>query len=144
MRSTGTLKAFHNDVWGVPLDPLDIRLDMVRDNAQRGRLRDHARSRPESTSHSNHPYDSRRPTVSGLPSVRVNRRAHLMENQLCGCDYRNFMARMRRKDLKPAKPASDAELLRRAQASSTRHQNRLAKQSRAEAADRELRRAEPG
>lgn len=43
-----------------------------------------------------------------------------------------------------AKPTSDAELLRRAQASSTRRQNRLAKQSRAEAADRESRRAEPG
>ncbi len=76
--------------------------------------------------------------------MRVNRRVDLMEDQLRGCDYRNFMARMRRKDLKPAKPASDAELLRRAQASSTRQKNRLAKQSRTEAADRESRRAEPG
>lgn len=65
-------------------------------------------------------------------------------NQPCGCDYRDFMARMRRKDLKPAKPVGDAEFLRRAQASSTRHQNRTAKQSRAETADRELRRAQPG
>ncbi|WP_395159874.1 hypothetical protein [Ilumatobacter sp.] len=54
------------------------------------------------------------------------------------------MARMKRKDLKPAKPASDAEVLRRAQASATRHQNRTAKQSRAETADRESLRAEPG